>query len=246
MRIGQHLHPARGAVAHDGVFAAFEGRLHRTQVVGFGFAGQVADEEVFGLRQQVAVDRGGRLGAVDDANIELGALFGKARIHVNHGPGIGRKNHVRFFKVNLHIAPVQLVADKFALLLAEDGQANALGEGADDLLVGAAQIDDHGFGGAQAIDDVGGEVGGRRAVKLQASAQQIGTFAQTGAQEFAHDLLVFIEDEITIAVQARVVRVLLHEACNRAHFISHGGEVERGRWRRQFGVGQVSRFAQVL
>ena len=87
------------------------------QGVHFFLAGQMADKEVFGLRQQVGVDGGGRLGCIGNADVKLRPFFRKPRIHMRHGGVLQGEDGVRLFKINLHITPLQSIQFELVFLL---------------------------------------------------------------------------------------------------------------------------------
>ena len=152
------MQQASGALAHDDVANVFERMLDFGQLFGVNLTGEMTDEEIFGLRKKVTVDRGWRLGAVDNANVEFRPLFGKTRIDINGVARVGRENHVSFFKVNLDVIVVKRVGDKFALLLAKHGFRKAAAEITNDLFIGAAQIQDDGFAVGQFVQDFGHKI----------------------------------------------------------------------------------------
>ena len=57
--MGQHMQQAPGSLAHDDVANLRKRMLDFGQLLGVDRAGQMADEEIFGLRQQISVDRRG-------------------------------------------------------------------------------------------------------------------------------------------------------------------------------------------
>ena len=116
VRLGQNLHQAWGAIEADGVFTTLKRHLQLTSAVHFFLARQMADKEVFGLRQQVGVDGGGRLGCIGNADVKLRPLFGKAGIHMGHGSVLQRKDGVCLFKINLHITPLQSIQFELVFL----------------------------------------------------------------------------------------------------------------------------------